>query len=77
LHELTDARDLQQRFVQDYSKRNAPGLPQQPIDTDLLEGLKAGLRDCAGVALRVDRLVMLARGAEHLGDVIAVTVDRA
>ncbi|MBF4211732.1 elongation factor P lysine(34) lysyltransferase, partial [Pseudomonas donghuensis] len=55
----------------------ARGLPQQPIDTHLLEALKAGLPDCSGVALGVDRLVMLALGAEHLGDVIAFTVDRA
>ncbi|MGC8400859.1 amino acid--tRNA ligase-related protein, partial [Enterobacter mori] len=50
---------------------------QQPIDTNLLEALKAGLPDCSGVALGVDRLVMLALGAEQLGDVIAFTVDRA
>ena len=76
-HELTDAREQQQRFEQDNRKRNARGLPQQPIDTHLLEALKAGLPDCSGVALGVDRLVMLALGAEHLGDVIAFTVDRA
>jgi lysyl-tRNA synthetase class 2 len=45
--------------------------------TNLLEALKAGLPDCSGVALGVDRLVMLALGAEQLGDVIAFTVDRA
>ncbi|SUG49984.1 lysyl-tRNA synthetase [Salmonella enterica subsp. arizonae] len=33
--------------------------------------------DCSGVALGVDRLVMLALGAERLADVIAFTVDRA
>ncbi|MDU2776142.1 MAG: elongation factor P--(R)-beta-lysine ligase [Klebsiella grimontii] len=62
---------------QDNRKRAARGLPQQPIDVNLLEALKAGLPDCSGVALGVDRLVMLALGAEQLGDVIAFTVDRA
>ena len=77
-HEQTDAREQQQRFEQDNRKRNARGLPQQPIDTNLLESaLKTGLPDCSGVALGVDRLVMLALGAEQLGDVIAFTVDRA
>ena len=76
-HELTDAREQQQRFEQDNRKRAARGLPQQPIDVNLLEALKAGLPDCSGVALGVDRLVMLALGAEQLGDVIAFTVDRA
>jgi lysyl-tRNA synthetase class 2 len=76
-HELTDAREQAQRFEQDNRKRAARGLPQQPIDVNLLEALKAGLPDCSGVALGVDRLVMLALGAEQLGDVIAFTVDRA
>ncbi|EHC97060.1 Lysyl-tRNA synthetase, partial [Salmonella enterica subsp. enterica serovar Urbana str. R8-2977] len=52
-------------------------LPQQPIDQNLLDALAAGLPDCSGVALGVDRLVMLALGAESLADVIAFTVDRA
>ena len=77
LVELTDAREQAQRFEQDNRKRAARGLPQQPIDVNLLEALKAGLPDCSGVALGVDRLVMLALGAEQLGDVIAFTVDRA
>lgn len=63
-HELTDAREQQQRFEQDNRKRAARGLPQQPIDTNLLEALKVGMPDCSGVALGVDRLVMLALGAE-------------
>jgi lysyl-tRNA synthetase class 2 len=52
-------------------------LPQQPIDVNLLEALKAGLPDCSGVALGVDRLIMLALKAESLADVLAFPVDRA
>lgn len=76
-HELTDAREQQQRFDQDNRKRAARGLTQQPIDVNLLEALKAGLPDCSGVALGVDRLVMLALKAESLADVVAFPVDRA
>jgi lysyl-tRNA synthetase class 2 len=76
-HELTDAREQQQRFDQDNRKRAARGLPQQPIDVNLLEALKAGLPDCSGVALGVDRLIMLALKAESLADVLAFPVDRA
>ena len=43
----------------------------------LLAALEAGLPDCSGVALGVDRVVMLALGAESIGEVIAFTVDRA
>ncbi len=76
-HELTDAREQQQRFEQDNRKRAARGLAQQPIDMNLLEALKAGLPDCSGVALGVDRLIMLALGADSLADVLAFPVDRA
>ena len=69
-HELTDAREQQQRFEQDNRKRAARGLPQQPIDTNLLEALKVGMPDCSGVALGVDRLVMLALGVVMLGIII-------
>ncbi|WP_226573183.1 elongation factor P--(R)-beta-lysine ligase [Mangrovibacter yixingensis] len=76
-HELTDAGEQQQRFEQDNRKRAAKGLPQQPVDVNLLEALKAGMPDCSGVALGVDRLMMLALNAESLSEVIAFTVDRA
>lgn len=75
--ELTDAREQELRFKQDNRKRVARDLPVQPIDTNLIEALNAGLPDCSGVALGVDRLVMLALGAENLSEVIAFTVDRA
>jgi lysyl-tRNA synthetase class 2 len=52
-------------------------LPQHPIDQNLIEALKVGMPDCSGVALGVDRLVMLALGAETLAEVIAFSVDRA
>lgn len=76
-HELTDAREQQQRFEQDNRKRAAMGLEQQPIDYNLLGALEAGLPDCSGVALGVDRLVMLALGTETLAEVLAFSVDRA
>ena len=43
----------------------------------LLAALEAGLPDCSGVALGVDRVVMLALGAESIGEVLSFTVDRA
>ncbi|KAA8995367.1 elongation factor P--(R)-beta-lysine ligase [Affinibrenneria salicis] len=75
--ELTDGDEQRQRFEQDNRKRAARGLPQQPIDEYLLAALKAGMPDCAGVALGVDRLIMLALGAESLSDVIAFPVSRS
>ncbi|ACS84283.1 elongation factor P--(R)-beta-lysine ligase [Musicola paradisiaca] len=75
--ELTDSHEQRQRFEQDNRKRAARGLPVQPIDEHLLSALSAGIPPCSGVALGVDRLIMLALNAESIGDVIAFTVERA
>ncbi|UCQ57906.1 elongation factor P--(R)-beta-lysine ligase [Edwardsiella piscicida] len=76
-HELTDAAEQRLRFEQDNRKRAAAGLPQQPIDEHLLAALEHGMPDSSGVALGVDRLIMLALSAERLSEVIAFSVDRA
>lgn len=75
--ELTDAREQRQRFEQDNRKRVAMSLTEQPIDETLLAALAQGMPECSGVALGVDRLVMLALKAERLSDVIAFPVERA
>ncbi|MEY4475987.1 MAG: hypothetical protein RL248_1754 [Pseudomonadota bacterium] len=75
-HELTDADEQLKRFEQDNRSRARRGLPQNPIDMNLIAALKERLPDCSGVALGVDRLVMLALGAERLDDVIAFPVGR-
>ncbi|MDP0947629.1 amino acid--tRNA ligase-related protein, partial [Klebsiella pneumoniae] len=51
----------------DNRKRAARGLPQKPSDNNMLAALEAGLPDFSGVALGVDRVVMLALGAESIG----------
>jgi len=75
--ELTDGREQRQRFEQDNRKRAARGLPQHPIDNNLLAALEQGMPECSGVALGVDRLIMIALGAESLADVLAFPVTRA
>ncbi|WP_437611881.1 elongation factor P--(R)-beta-lysine ligase [Erwinia sp. V71] len=74
--ELTDSREQRQRFEQDNRRRAARGLPQHPIDKHLLDALAHGMPECSGVALGVDRLIMLALKAESLSEVIAFPVDR-
>ncbi len=75
--ELTDGREQRQRFEQDNRKRAARGLPQHPIDNNLLDALEHGMPECSGVALGVDRLIMIALGATSLRDVLAFPVTRA
>ncbi len=76
-HELADCAEQRGRFEQDNDVRRARGLPVLPIDEHLLAALAHGLPDCAGVALGLDRLVMLAAEASAIQDVIAFPIDRA
>ncbi len=76
-HELTDAAEQRARFEADRARRAAGGLAQPPVDERLLAALEAGLPPCAGVALGLDRLFMLALGAERIDEVIAFPVERA
>jgi lysyl-tRNA synthetase class 2 len=76
-HELTDPSEQRRRFEADLAGRRRRGLPEVPIDHRLLAALEAGLPECAGVALGVDRLVMLKAGANDISDVIAFPIDRA
>ena len=74
-HELADAVEQRKRFVAELETRRAQGLKPVPVDERLLAALEEGFPPCAGVALGVDRLVMLALGADSLAEVIAFTID--
>lgn len=76
-HELGDAAEQRARFERDNAARRAAGLPEMAPDERLLAALGHGLPPCAGVALGVDRLVMLVAGAASLAEVMAFTIDRA
>lgn len=76
-HELTDAEEQRRRFHADLQTRRRLGLEPVPVDERLLAALQSGLAPCAGVALGIDRLVMLAARADDLADVVAFPVDRA
>ena len=75
--ELTDPHEQARRFREDRRRRRAAGRPAPAADRRLLAALEAGLPDCSGVALGVDRLVMLACGADHIQEVLAFPADRA
>ncbi|MCO7188639.1 MULTISPECIES: elongation factor P--(R)-beta-lysine ligase [unclassified Pseudoalteromonas] len=76
-NELTDAVEQSARFDEDNALRTAMGLAPVAKDTRFLAALAQGLPACAGVALGVDRLVMLATGKTQLKEVIAFDIDRA
>jgi lysyl-tRNA synthetase class 2 len=70
-HELTDAIEQEKRFKADNQRRKAMQLPLIPADEHLLAALQKGFPECAGVALGIDRLVMLAIDAKIIGEVIS------
>jgi lysyl-tRNA synthetase class 2 len=76
-HELDNPQEQLKRFEQDNAKRQALGLSIQPIDFNLIAALESGLPSCAGVAMGIDRLIMLALGFTHIEQVIAFPFSRA
>ena len=76
-HELTDPTEQRRRFEADLEARRSHGLPEVPIDDHLLTALEHGLTASAGVALGVDRLVMVAAGTRNISEVLAFPIDRA
>lgn len=76
-HELADAEEQEKRFDAELALRQSLGLPQPPRDERLLAALRSGLPDCCGVAMGLDRLLMLLTGAEDIGQVLAFPVSRS
>jgi elongation factor P--(R)-beta-lysine ligase len=69
--ELVDAGEQRERFRQCAGKRRAAGKEVYPLDEEFLKALARGLPPCAGIALGVDRLVMLLSGARNIAQVRA------
>ncbi len=76
-HELVDPAEQRARFEADNTARARAGLPLHPLDERLLAALQSGLPDCAGVAVGLDRVLMLATGANHIEEVLAFPTPRA
>ena len=75
--ELVDADEQLKRFEADNEARKAHGLPEIPVDCNLVEALKFGLPECSGVALGLDRLQMVIQGTQCIDDVISFAIERA
>ncbi len=68
--ELIDAKEQKKRFEKDLALRQDRRKTDYPIDEDLIEALKSGLPAVAGIAVGVDRLIMLAADAPDLRDTL-------
>jgi len=70
--ELTDSAEQRTRFEQDNARRIESGLQAYPVDEDFLQALKQGMPECAGVAVGLDRLLMVMLEKESLKSVLTL-----
>lgn len=68
--ELTDADEQLRRFISVNESRKATQLDELEIDLDFIAALKHGMPACAGVAVGLDRLLMIKLGVEQIDKVI-------
>lgn len=69
--ELTNAEEQAQRFNNDLELRKQFQQNTAPIDQHLLAALKAGLPECSGVAVGIDRVIAQIFGHEQLNAVLS------
>lgn len=75
--ELTDANEQQQRFIDDNKERKAAGKVELPYDENLIAALSKGMPKCAGVALGLDRVFMLAESKQSIDEVLLFSFTKA
>lgn len=76
-HELLEVHEQRKRFENDLAYRAQHHMPAVSIDENFLAALAHGMPDCAGVALGVDRLVMLALQRDSIADVLSFVFENA
>ncbi len=76
-HELTDANLQASRFKNDNALRQSQNLECVAIDERFLAALDAGLPECSGVALGLDRLFALLLQQQELSKVMSFSHSRS
>ena len=75
-HELADAEEQTKRFARDIRTRAESGKPLRKADPYLLAALESGLPDCSGVALGLERLMMLKFNKSSIDEVMPFSIER-
>ena len=75
--ELTDPEEQLRRFERENQAREKAGQATVPLDTMLIDALTEGLPRCSGVALGVDRMLMVMTGAASLSEVMTFSADQS
>jgi lysyl-tRNA synthetase class 2 len=66
--ELIDAKEQKKRFEEDKRRRKSQGKTNYPIDEDFIEALKEGIPASSGIAVGVDRIIMLAADVSSISE---------
>ena len=75
--ELRDAKVLRERAQVSNQKRVSSGRRWLSVETSLMEAMRAGLPPCNGVALGVDRLLMIRTGEPSVANVMPFPLEIA
>lgn len=73
--ELTDWKEQQERFENELTELKKNGKTVYDYDHDFIEALKVGLPDCSGIAIGVDRLIMLFADAKSIQETLLFPVE--
>jgi len=71
--ELTDVAEQKQRFAKEHAQCDQVRIE----DENFLQALQHGLPDCSGVALGLDRIIMLKLGLKNISEVLSFDFERA
>jgi len=69
--ELTDADEQLARFESAAAEKRLMGREPFPVDEAFIDALRRGIPPSSGIAIGIDRLVMLLTGAQTIRDVMA------
>ncbi len=75
--ELTDADEQRLRFQQENQRRQYAGKGSVGIDENFIAALTHGLPECAGVAVGLDRLLMVFSSSESIDKVLSFSWQQA
>ncbi len=75
--ELTDPVILRSRLIGEQVMRRRNGLDVPTLDVSLCDAVTSGLPECAGVALGVDRLLMVLTEVDTISEVITFDYEHA
>lgn len=67
--ELTDASEQERRFIEEAKARKELKKPEIPFDYEMIEALKNGMPEVAGIGVGLDRLAMIFSDSNLISDV--------